>query len=105
MLCEALSLAKHVSTVPPASGSGCIYNVSYYKLKAVYAFSFLLGLTRAATPSRARSCLRLQSLEVQELRDAKEVEAQAAELQTMTEMSTAVGSDSKRSEANADAQS
>ena len=36
--------------------------------------------------------------------DAKEVEAQAAELQTMTEMSNAVGSDSERSEANADAQ-
>ena len=36
--------------------------------------------------------------------DAKEVEAQAAELQTMTEMSNAVGSDSERSEANIDAQ-
>ena len=31
------------------------------------------------------------------------MEAQAAELQTMTEMSNAVGSDSERSEANADA--
>ena len=65
---------------------------------------------KAASRSRQRLSARAAALIASRASkyksfDAKEVEAQAAELQTMTEMSNAVqGSDSERSEANADAQ-
>ena len=65
---------------------------------------------KAASRSRQRLSARAAALIASRASkyksfDAKEVEAQAAELRTMTEMSNAVqGSDSERSEANADAQ-